>query len=873
MKPVSFSEMSIVQISENAKDVKTVEQEGRTFGYTLNKKRAKAKLLKGAKRNQNLYAELRPGCVNLRFNNGAYYEIVMPLLREWNQKCDQTVNINNVEVKIIEVEIGTENSSNHIDTKLILMVNDDRIVLHAYNGTQNLMVQGKNYENFALNVLEPFFSKKIEPKIEKITKFNNDVIDTLGAASSLKMKTKSSCPQCDTVTETKADLKIHMKTCHTKPGLSSPKRNKMIKVNNVKGAITNESEMKMIELAETDIVEDKKSIEKKDSPKKLLFVQQPVMEDLHSCYYCDFDAEIRGELDKHIKTIHAINFVAEYEQNSVKEEAVEAVNTVEDKVSNDNEEVNKVTDNDLECTSCSLFFKDDSEFKDHIRSHKKIYTVECGKCEKSFNTDLEHEWHNETVHGQEKFNCKKCRYHFQTENDLNIHFQSTHMLTKVAIGPNDQKLVKCDTCEYKCKLNIQLKNHKKQKHMGDSTKHSCSCKEYVKQEMVSMRKEVKEAFENFADLIGEVLGSKDKVNNENIKTLAETVHKLGERYKKIENKNKHKIQEMKIKDLDKTEASKTNIVPPKSYSAAVTGSIPASSSSQEQTKSSSVSTSSHSRRTKSTYLSKPKALYVTDSMGSSLSLREIEVQQNCRIKSERAYSSVYSRNAKWPKQNYTDVVKSRLQNSGRDQFEILIMSAPTVDITNLDGNMNQTAENKNKLEDEARLSSQNMFRLAERSLDENPSLKKVVIMEHPPRFDLPDVDPHSVKPNLAKLANIHLGQLWLNSSMKEKIFIGRHSLESPGAGAAHFRRYQSSFTGRYDGVHLYGQTGHTDYTNSVKTILSLALPISQPNYLAPKFVKTKVKVDDHTNCPQALYQRHQSVQVKNRFDVLSQGNF
>ena len=196
------------------------------------------------------------------------------------------------------------------------------------------------------------------------------------------------------------------------------------------------------------------------------------------------------------------------------------------------------------------------------------------------------------------------------------------------------------------------------------------------------------------------------------------------------------------------------------------------------------------------------------------------------------------------------------------------MSAPTVDITNLDGNTNQTAENKNKLEDEARLSGQNMFRLAERYLDENPSLKKVVIMEHPPRFDLPDVDPHSVKPNLAKLANIHLGQLWLNSSMKEKIFIGRHSLESPGAGAAHFRRYQSSFTGRYDGVHLYGLTAHTDYTNSVKTILSLALPISQPNYLAPKFVKTKVKVDDHTNCPQALYQRHQSVQVKNRFDVL-----
>ena len=112
-----------------------------------------------------------------------------------------------------------------------------------------------------------------------------------------------------------------------------------------------------------------------------------------------------------------------------------------------------------------------------------------------------------------------------------------------------------------------------------------------------------------------------------------------------------------------------------------------------------------------------------------------------------------------------------------------------------------------------------------------------------------------IKLGLAKLANIHLGQLWLNSSLKEKIVIGRHSLESSGAGAAHFRRYQNRFTGRYDGVHLYGQTGHTDYTNSIKTILSLALPKSHPNYFAPKFNQLKVKVDNHTNCPQAIYHR------------------
>ena len=104
----------------------------------------------------------------------------------------------------MEVNAGTENSDLHIDTKFILMANEDRIVLHAYNGTQNLMVQGKNYENFALNVLEPFFMKRIEPEMENITKYNNDVKEALGVTKPVKIETKSfTCPQCEKFTKTK----------------------------------------------------------------------------------------------------------------------------------------------------------------------------------------------------------------------------------------------------------------------------------------------------------------------------------------------------------------------------------------------------------------------------------------------------------------------------------------------------------------------------------------------------------------------------------------------------------------------------------------------------------------------------------------------
>ena len=121
-------------------------------------------------------------------------------------------------------------------------------------------------------------------------------------------------------------------------------------------------------------------------------------------------------------------------------------------------------------------------------------------------------------------------------------------------------------------------------------------------------------------------------------------------------------------------------------------------------------------------------------------------------KTARAYFSVHNSKEKWPKLNFTDVVNDSLKNPGREVIEVLVMSAQTVDFTNLNTHIELTASNKNRLENEVRLSSKNMFSLAERALPDNPNLKKVIQMEHPPRFDLPNVDPYAVKPNLGVLS-------------------------------------------------------------------------------------------------------------------------
>ena len=66
------SEASLLQVNQ---EVNT--RDGQTFGYALNENRAKAKLLKGAKRVNNLDVEVKSRCVNLRFSDGSYFDVIL----------------------------------------------------------------------------------------------------------------------------------------------------------------------------------------------------------------------------------------------------------------------------------------------------------------------------------------------------------------------------------------------------------------------------------------------------------------------------------------------------------------------------------------------------------------------------------------------------------------------------------------------------------------------------------------------------------------------------------------------------------------------------------------------------------------------------
>ena len=78
-------------------------------------------------------------------------------------------------------------------------------------------------------------------------------------------------------------------------------------------------------------------------------------------------------------------------------------------------------------------------------------------------------------------------------------------------------------------------------------------------------------------------------------------------------------------------------------------------------------------------------MYVGDSVAHNVDLNYIEKKIKSRIIKRNAYSSVKDDRARWPKSNVRDVTTKALKDAPiDDKYEHVVLSAPTVDITNLD---------------------------------------------------------------------------------------------------------------------------------------------------------------------------------------------
>ena len=173
------------------------------------------------------------------------------------------------------------------------------------------------------------------------------------------------------------------------------------------------------------------------------------------------------------------------------------------------------------------------------------------------------------------------------------------------------------------------------------------------------------------------------------------------------------------------------------------------------------------------------------------------------------------------REKFEEAVSSNLEFPGRESYEILLIAAPTYDISELDVVRNT----RTHLQKSVKKSCQNLLHIASRSLTEHAELKEIFLLEHPPRFD------SNTRSELVVFANETLKNLIDDPEVHNKIVLGKHSLASFGIGKTFDSRYNNSILKKGDGLHFCGPCGSRDYSESLINILIELLNNFKPEKL------------------------------------------
>ena len=157
---VEMSENKIMKLSDSVvfPDKIDVLNNSRNFNFKLKDQTARKNLLTAARR-ENIEKEEKQKCTKLKFSAGAYYEAVLPTVRGWENLDGNSFNFEGEIIKVSEFKAGYEENNKHFDSKIVFLANGNKIVVHSYNSTQNMKVEGKGYIEFIKVLLEPYFKQ------------------------------------------------------------------------------------------------------------------------------------------------------------------------------------------------------------------------------------------------------------------------------------------------------------------------------------------------------------------------------------------------------------------------------------------------------------------------------------------------------------------------------------------------------------------------------------------------------------------------------------------------------------------------------------------------------------------------------------------
>ena len=140
-------------------------------------------------------------------------------MRYWDEvKGTKTCKIDDRVVRIADVKTGKDVGGKHIDTQIVFFSNRDKVVLHCYNTTQLILVNGHGYADFIKVFLKPFFEAKMKINEKDIVRLNDNVLDNLGYKRVRLSDVKYTggptflwCTRCDFAAKSRTALLKHKK--------------------------------------------------------------------------------------------------------------------------------------------------------------------------------------------------------------------------------------------------------------------------------------------------------------------------------------------------------------------------------------------------------------------------------------------------------------------------------------------------------------------------------------------------------------------------------------------------------------------------------------------------------------------------------------
>ena len=436
-------------------------------------------------------------------------------------------------------------------------------------------------------------------------------------------------------------------------------------------------------------------------------------------------------------------------------------------------------------------------------------------------------------------NCDQCEYRATGTTDLVKHILGIHK--------KHPEMIKCQHCDYSALTLQSYNNHLEVDHVEFSLLgHLIAGQKFMTRNNESFKEELTNVLDRIIASQNQIINGQNSIKQELFILRQDNQinnKKLEAVEKAVDDMSNHSYR--KVQSEATVHRSPTPTVPTVQRSSTPTLSLPRTSPSIPCPSSKSESFIKTPKMIPS-HKEIPKILFIGDSIATHADLNVLTDATRSKIVTAKAYSAVFDEVGNiakdapyYPQKNFMQVIPDE---ASKELFEHIVVQTGTVDISNLKTNVENPEQYLDYYKQEAVQSATNIFNAGIIALEHQPSIKSIIFMKQTPRYDPPEVDPLSIKAAMSHLFNNTLMNLWINSPMKDKIFVRSHNIDCSGAIQA--ARYRHTRTGRFDSVHLYGTSGGKAYTQSVINILKTT------NLISKDF-------DFHLSCPQTKFQnRH-----------------